>query len=148
MLLPPSTNADYRGSPAAAWFTVLLGLGWIGPGLIHMLLPDGGAGVIAGIDLGLARRTIVAIFAWAGATQFAHGLALLAIGLRYRPLVPLVLAISLVERACLALFGWVVKAPPLAGHHPPEHYGSVILLPLIALFLWLSLRPRPEKGLP
>jgi len=148
MLLPPTTNAGYRGSPAAAWFTVLLALGWIGPGLIHMLPPDGGAGVIAGIDLGPARRTIIAIFAWAGATQFAHGLTLLVIGLRYRPLVPLVLAISLAERALLSLFGWVVKAPPLAGHHPPEHYGSLILLPLIALFLWLSLRPRPDGALP
>lgn len=140
MLLPPSTNRDYVGAPIAAGFLAFLGIGWIIPGMIHMILPDGGAGVIAGIDLGPAARTIIAIFAWAGATQFAHGLTMLAVAWRWRTLVPLLLAISLIERTLLTLFGWVVKAPPLAGHHPPEHYGSAALVPIIALMLWLSLR--------
>ncbi|MBA4772711.1 MAG: hypothetical protein H2054_06325 [Sphingomonas sp.] len=146
MLLPPSTNAAYRGAPIAAWFVVLLGIGWIVPGMIHMFLPDGGAGVIAGIDFGAQARTIIAIFAWAGATQFAHGTLMVAVGLRYRPLVPLVLAISLVERGLLSIFGWVWKAPPPGAHHPPEHYGSLVLVPVIGLFLWLSLRQQGAKG--
>lgn len=145
MLLPPSTNRGYRGAPAAAWFTVLLGLGWVVPGMIHMFLPDGGAGVIAGINFGAQTRTIIAIFAWAGATQLAHGLTMIAIGLRYRPLVPLVLAISLIERGLLSIFGWVWKAPPPGAHHPPEHYGSLILVPVIMLFLWVSLRHHEAK---
>ncbi len=149
MLIPPSTNDDYRGSLAAAWFLVLLGAAWVVPGMIHMFLPDGGAGSIAGIDFGAQTRTIVAIFAWAGATQFAHGLVMIAVGIRYRALVPLLLAISLVERALLSIFAWVWKAPPISGHHPPGHYGDLVAVPLIVLFLWLSLRqPRWRGALP
>ncbi|MBA4048785.1 MAG: hypothetical protein C0476_09620 [Sphingomonas sp.] len=145
-LFPPSTNRDYRGAPVAAWFVVLLGFGWVVPGMIHMFLPDGGAGVIAGIDFGAQARTIVAIFAWAGATQFAHGVTMITVGWRYRSLVPPILAISLVERGLLSIFGWVWKAPPPGAHHPPEHYGSLILVPVIGLFLWLSLRQQGAKG--
>ncbi|MBY0520407.1 MAG: hypothetical protein K2P79_08290 [Sphingomonas sp.] len=140
-VFPPSTNADYSGSGYSAWFLALLGLAWIGPGLVHSLLADGGAGVIAGIDLTHGRRTIVALFAWAGATQIAHGLVMVAIGLWYRPLVPMLLVISLIERVLLAWSGWVRHAPP-TGHHPPEHYGSLVAIPLICVFLALSLRPQ------
>jgi hypothetical protein len=47
-LLPPSTNAAYRGSILAAWFLALSSVTTIVPGLIHYFLPDGGAGVIGG----------------------------------------------------------------------------------------------------
>lgn len=140
-LLPPSTNGAYRGAPAAAWFLALLGIGWIGPGLLHSFLTDGGASSIAGIDLGDRRGVIVAAFAWAGATQIAHGVVLLVAALRYRSLVPLLLLVSLGERALLATAAWVTKTAP-GGHHPPEHYGSAALVPAIAVFLALSLRPR------
>lgn len=145
MLLPPSSNADYRGSPVAAWFLLLLGIGWVGPGLIHVFLPDGGAGVIAGIDLGSNPYPLIGAFAWAGSTQIAHGLIMILIAARYRPLVPVMLAISLIERGLLTLTGWVTKAAP-SGHHPPEHYASAALILLIPLFLWLSLRQDRREG--
>lgn len=140
-LLPATTNDRYHGSPLAAYFLLLLGIGWVIPGLIHVFLPDGGAGVIAGIDLTNNPAALIGAFAWAGSTQIAHGLLMIAIALWYRPLVPLVLAISLIERGLLVLTGWVTKAPP-TGHHPPEHYASIVLIPLILLSLWLSLRHR------
>lgn len=143
MLLPPATNASYRGSPIAAWFLLLLGVGWVIPGMIHVFLPDGGAGVIAGIDMGSNPAALIGAFAWAGATQIAHGLVMMAVALWYRPLVPFLLAVSLLERSLLALTGWVTKAPA-SGHHSPEHYASAILVPLILLSLWLSLRQRRD----
>lgn len=143
-LLPPSTNHGYAGAPAAAWFLVLLGVAWVVPGLIHSLLPDGGAGVIAGLDLSTQRPLIVALFAWAGATQIAHGLVMITVGMRYRPLVPLLLAISLLERGLLVWSAWV-RHVPVSGHRPPEHYGSLVAVPLIMLFLWLSLRQHPVQ---
>lgn len=143
-LLPPSTNAAYRGAGESAGFTMLLGVGWLVPGLIHSLLPDGGAGSIAGIDMGLQPQLIVALFAWAGATQIVHGVMLLLIGWRYRTLVPLALLLSLIERALLSWSGWV-RHVPADGQHPPQHYASLILLPLIALFLILSLRPGSAR---
>ncbi|MEG3144161.1 hypothetical protein U1839_05795 [Sphingomonas sp. RT2P30] len=144
--LPPSTNEQYRGSRFAAWFLALYGLGWIIPGMIHSFLPDGGAGVIAGLDLSHNRNMIIGMFAWAGATQIAHGTVTLIIALRYRALVPLFLLVGLVERALLSWSAWVRNDPP-SGHHPPEHYGSLILLPLIMIFLRLALKQsRPTEA--
>lgn len=83
-LLPPSTNGAYRGSTVAAYFLTLFSVLTIVPGCIHVLAPDGGAGSIAGLDLSHNGRVIIALFAWAGATQIAFGLAMLIVSLRYR----------------------------------------------------------------
>ena len=112
------------------------------PGLIHSVLPDGGAGVIAGLDLGERRDLVVGVFAWEGATQLALGLAMLAVALRYRPLTPFFLGLVIVERGLMSLQGWVLR-PPASGHHPPEHFASPAGVVLAAIFLVLSLRPRP-----
>jgi len=139
--LPPSTNADYRGHPWAPRFLLLAAVLTLVPGLIHSFLPDGGAGVIAGLDMGDRRDLVISVFRWQGATQLAFGLALLAAALRYRSLTPLFLVLILVERGLMALHGWILS-PPASGHHPPEHYGSVVAVVLAGLFLALSLRRR------
>ena len=141
--LPPSTNADYVGARSSAVFLALAAVLTIVPGLIHSFAPSGGAVSIAGLDLGHQRELIVGVFAWQGATQLALGLAMLAVALRYRPLTPMFLSLVILERGLMALQGWVLK-PPASGHHPPEHYASLAVLPLAALFLWRSVRPlRP-----
>ena len=142
---PPSTNADYHGRPLAAWFLTLVSLGTIVPGGIHVFLPDGGAGVIAGIDLTQGGKTIIAVFAWAGATQMVWGLSMLAVSLAYRSLVPLFLFLILVERSMIAANQWVLKATG-TGHQPPEAYVTLLALPLIALMLGLALAKRPPAG--
>lgn len=138
-LLPPSTNDQYQGSPYAAWFLAFYGVAWIVPGMIHSFLPDGGAGTIAGLDLSENPAMIFGLFAWAGATQIAHGIVTLVVALRYRSLVPLFLLVSLLERILLSWSGWVMHVP-VSGHHPPEHYASLVSLPVILLFLWLALQ--------
>jgi hypothetical protein len=143
-LLPDSTNAQYRGATASAWFLCLLGLGSIIPGVLHYALPDGGAGTIAGLDLEGTADVVIGVFAWMGATQIAYGIAQTAVALRYRTLTPLFLLLALVERTLGAVAAWITKAPDSA-HHPPNHYGVVIALPFILLFLVLSLRARPAK---
>lgn len=147
MLLPASTNDQYQGAKASAWFLALLGVGSFIPGCIHYFLPDGGAGVIAGIDLTHSRDIIVAAFAWMGATQIPYGLAQLTVAMRYRSLVPLFLALALLERTLAAVAAWITKASP-TGHHPPENYAVVILAPLILLFLILSLRRAGAAAAP
>ncbi|MFN8642731.1 MAG: hypothetical protein U0802_14160 [Candidatus Binatia bacterium] len=136
-LLPPSTNDQYAGALLSARFLAVLAVLTIIPGCIHTFLPDGGAGRIAGIDLGICGPTIIALFAWAGATQIALGLVMLVVSLRYRSLVPLMLAVVLLERSLHALCGWVTKAGP---HHPPEHYAVLVGLPLLLAALVGSLR--------
>ena len=144
-LLPPSTNDAYQGSVASAWFLTLAALLTIGPGLIHSFLPDGGAGVIAGLDMGDRRDVVIGVFRWEGATQLALGLAMLAVSLRYRPLTPLFLALLLLEQVLVALQGWVLEPAPAGGHHPPAHYGAVVGALLSVLFLALALR-RASKS--
>jgi hypothetical protein len=141
--LPESTNAQYAGAPLASRFLGLLGVLTIAPGLIHTFVPDGGAGVIAGMDLSGNGASIVGVFAWAGATQIVWGVTLLVASLRYRSLVPLLLALVLLERTLIGLNLWLLKAPA-DGHHPPEAYATLVALPLIAGALALSLRTTPK----
>ena len=139
--LPASTNAHYEGAPLAAHFLTLVGILTIAPGLIHSFLPDGGAGVIAGMDLSCNGAAVIGAFAWAGATQIVWGTALLVASLRYRSLVPPLLALVLFERSLIALNLWLLKAPA-NGHHPPEAYATLVSVPLLLGAIALSLRRR------
>ena len=143
-LFPASTNGAYSGSTVSAGFLGLVGLLTIAPGCIHYFLPDGGASVIAGMDLSQNRDVVLAMFAWMGAMQIPHGIAEVVVALRYRTLTPLFLLLAFVERGLMAYDGWFGKAS-VSGHHPPEHYASVIALPLILLFFVLSLRSRGTR---
>jgi hypothetical protein len=138
-ILPPSTNERYVGSLFSAWMLTLFGVLTILPGAIHTFAPDGGAGTIAGIDLSQNGLVIIAVFAWAGATQIAFGVVALVISLRYRDLVPLMLLLVIVERSLHAVNGWILK-PGVAGHHPPEHYAVLVTLVLLVVAFALSLR--------
>jgi hypothetical protein len=144
-LLPASTNDRYAGSMLAAYFLGFVGLTTLGPGLIHTFLPDGGAGVIAGMDLSVNGAAIVGVFAWAGATQIVWGVTLLAASLRYRSLVPPLFALLLLERGLIALNLWWWKAPA-GDHRPPEAYATLVTLPLLVAALWLSLRVTARGG--
>jgi len=111
------------------------------PGLVHYVLPDGGAGVIAHIDLATRADTIIAIFAWYGAMQIPFGLLVLAIAVRYRPLVPLTLLMLLLMQGLSAYSAWFWKGAH-GDHHPPEHYASAAFVGLGAIFFILSVRDR------
>jgi hypothetical protein len=139
--LPPSTNGQYRGARSAAWFLALAAVLTLVPGLIHSFAPSGGAEGIAHLDLGDRRELVRGVFAWEGATQLAFGIPMLLVALRYRPLVPLFLAMVIIERGLMSLDGWVLL-PPANGRHPPEHYASPVAVVLAAVFLVLSLRRR------
>jgi hypothetical protein len=145
-ILPPSTNRAYRGSPLAAWYLTFAGIMTVVPGAIHYFLPDGGAGVIAGMDLSTRREVILAMFAWVGAVQIPQGFAEILVSLRYRPLVPIFIALKIVERGLMAIDGWLGKGS-ITGHHPPEHYASLLSVILSVIFLYLSLRERPVEAI-
>ena len=139
-LLPPSTNAQYRGALLAAYFLTLVGILTLIPGAIHRFLPDGGAGVIAGIDLSRDGAAVIRAFAWAGATQIVWGVTLVVASLRYRSLVPLLLALLVLERSLIAATLWLGAGG--SGHRPPAAYATLAVLPLLLGALALSLRTR------
>jgi len=126
---------------ASVWFLGLYGLLELGTGCVHYLLPDGGAGVIARLDLTANKHTIIGVFAWMGALQIAYGFGVLSVALSYRPLVPLFLGLGLLERILMSVAAWVTKPSP-TSHHPPEHYASLLLVPLLAVFLAMAMRSR------
>jgi len=140
-LLPPSTNAQYRGAIVSAWFLMLAGALEFVPGCIHYFLPDGGAGVIAGLDLSGDAETIVRVFAWMGALQIPLGALLFLVGLRYRTLVPLGLLVVAAARGLMSVDAWLLKGTG-SGHHPPEHFGSPVATVLALVFLAMSLREQ------
>jgi hypothetical protein len=140
-LLPALSLSAYTGYWASVVFLGLAGILTIVPGLIHSFLPDGGAESIARLKLGKQRDVVIGTFRWAGATQIVWGLAMLAVAFRYPMLTPLFLLLILVERSLLVTRWWLLK-PPGKSHHPPEHYASAVLLPVVALFLALSLLGR------
>lgn len=131
----------------SAYFLTLLSILTIAPGCIHEFAPDGGAGTIAGLNLAQNGRLVIALFAWAGATQIAFGLAMLVVSLRYRTLAPLMLGLALVELTLHVLNAWLLNSVP-GGHRPPEHYGVLVTLPLLLAALALSLRTseRPAQS--
>jgi len=136
--LPPSTNAQYSGAKISPIFLLLTAVMTLAPGLIHSFLPDGGAGVIAHLDMGDKRDLVIGVFRWEGSTQLALGLGLLAIAVRYQTLTALGLSLVIVERGLMTLHGWVLSPPGF--HHPPEHFASPVSVILCAVFLVLSLQ--------
>jgi hypothetical protein len=140
--LPESTNDQYRGARISAWFLVLNALLTLAPGVVHYVLPDGGAGVIAHMDLSTRAGTIIALFAWYGALQIPFGLIELIVGLRYRALVPLLLSMVVLQQTLSAVAAWFWKG---GGHHPPEHYASAATAVLALLFLALALGNTPQR---
>ena len=144
-VFPPSTSRLYRGSLASIWFPGLYGLLELGTGCVHSFLPDSGAGVIAGLDISQNRHTIIGVFAWMGALQIAYGPGILALASWYRPLVPLFLGLGLIERILMSVAAWVTKPSP-TGHHPPEHYASLLLIPVLAVFLAIAIRGPSQSG--
>ena len=136
-------NAAYRGS-SVAW-CVLLALGALNlvRGSIHLFASDGGAGQIAGIDLSEGGDVIVFLFAVMGLQQLAFGALDLVVALRYRVFVPLLLALETLKLGVVAIVMWLYKPLPVAA---PGKYGALIVLPVLVLALFMSVRPRTQPG--
>ena len=130
-------QSRYTGHGSSLVFLGLCGVLTVVPGLIHHFFRDGGAESIAGMKLGEQRKLVIEVFGWLGATQISWGLLMWFVALHYQMLAPLTLLLILLERGLLVLRWWVWQRG--ARHRPPEHYASLVLLPLGVLFLVLAL---------
>ena len=104
----------------------------------HMLAVDGGANTIAGINLSLDGPTIVSLFAWAGATQFAIGLLAILTVLLNKQGVFLFLWAAALEQFLIVLNAWILKPviQVTGAVMPPATYigiAACILLTIAAL---------------
>ena len=137
----PSTPADYKGSPLAFYFLILVAVLGTVRSLIHIFAPDGGASSIAGLAVDVAGgANIVAMFAQWGASQLILALYYWLAILRYRFLVPFALGIVVLEQL-LRIWAGHLKPINIAAP-PPGEIGSYVLLPIGLIALLLSLRER------
>jgi hypothetical protein len=107
---------------------------------VHLLAADGGAHSIATMDIAVAGGSnIVAIFGQWGAVQLLLAILLWVLLLRWPGTVPLVLAVFVAE-PCLRGLAGHLKPIVTAGTAPGAALNWVVL-PLLALLLWMSLCP-------
>jgi hypothetical protein len=102
-----ATDSKSASSLAVA-VIVMLGLINVGRGSIHLFLPDSGAGVIAGLDLGTGRAIIVSMLAAVGVGQLGMALVDFTAAFFIRALVrPLLIIHTLMEAGTVfLLFYW------------------------------------------
>ena len=106
-------NDRYRGMAFGWILLVLLGVMNLGRGSIHVFRSDGGASSIAGIDLSQNGEVIQTLFAAMGLTQILMGVIDLAVGLRFRALVPLLVGYHLIHQIGAALILWWWRPLPV-----------------------------------
>jgi hypothetical protein len=136
----PEKRNQYEGYKTVIYITVFLAFVSTVRSLIHIFLPDGGAGVIAGIDLsGSLRGVVIFTFAWAGLYQLIFAIVQWIVLIRYREFLPILLILMFIEQ--LALFLIPIFKPiskTVLAYTPPEAIGNKILLPFVFLLFLAS----------
>jgi hypothetical protein len=144
--LVPGDPARLRGPLLTWWFAVAYLALITVRSLIHLLAADGGAHSIATIDTSVAGgANIIALFGQWGAIQLLLALLLWLLLVRYRGFVPLVLLVFLIEPILRAVSGHL-KPLETVGTAPGAAFNWVVL-PVIAVMLWLALCPAEEAPL-
>ena len=141
--LLPRTEERYSGSQWSLGFLTLATVMSTARSLVHLIAPDGGAHTIAGIALDVAGGpNIVALFGQWGASQLVLACLQWLVVLRYRFLVPAMLAIIVLEQLLRLLAGRL--KPLVLDAPPPGAYGTYVVLGLSLVFLALALRQHPR----
>ena len=144
-LLPKQADNSFQGYKFTLYFFYLLTMVTLIRSCIHIFFPDGGANIIASIDVSVdGGNTIISISALWGLSQLLFGVLYVIIAVRYRSLVPLMFLFILLEYSMRILVGFF--KPIETTRIPPGAIGNFILMPLSLLLLIFSLiRPRTQK---
>ena len=146
-LLPRQFDNAYRGSRGALWLLGLLlamkaamSLNSIFNGRVVASSADG---IPLDTFTPAAAQTVVALFAiWAVAQLAICGLGVLALA-RYRSMVPLILALILLEHASRKLVLYFI--PVARTGSPPGWMVNLVLFTLEVVGLALALRRREDR---
>jgi hypothetical protein len=145
-LLSRTIDNTYRGHRLAIWILALVVLMKTIMSLNSIFNGYDVATTADGIPLDTyppaAARTIVALFAIFGLAHFVLCLLCSLVLVRYRSLVPFMLALLLLEHLSRRLILYVM--PVVRVGSPPGFVVNVILLVLMIVGLALSLRRTPE----
>ena len=145
--LLPRVNLAYSGSRWSFWFLAVVTFISTARSLVHLLAPDGGAGSIAHIALNVpGGPNIVAIFGQWGASQLVFALLQWLVVIRYRFLIPAMLALIAIEQVLRVVAG--LLKPLQVESAPPGTYGTYINLVLSLAFLVMSMRQKTPSNPP
>lgn len=138
--LLPDDPGTYHGPTIALWFAAAYLTVLTVRSLIHLLAPDGGAESIATMDVDVeGGDNLIALFGQWGAIQLLLAAVLVTLVLRYRGLLPFVLAALLAEPVLRAVAG-ALKPIQTSGTAPGAALNE-LAIPVLALALWVSLCP-------
>jgi hypothetical protein len=120
---------------------VLLTVASTARSLAHILFPDGGAGVIAGMDLsGPLQSVVIFTFAWAGLYQLIFAIVQWIVLVRYREFLPIVLLLIFFEQLGLFVIPFFKPiSETVLTHTPPEAIANKLLLPSVFVLFLASL---------
>ena len=136
-------SAGYKGTRFSLVFLVVLTTITTLRSLAHILLPDGGANSIAGLDVSVAGgENLIAMFAQWGFTQLLLSVMMWGVIVFARNLVPFALLVQTLDWGGRILIGQM--KPIEVASPPPGEIGSYILWPICLIAFWFSL-PRVEK---
>jgi hypothetical protein len=138
ILFPEKANNTLRGSRIPLYFFIFTAAIWTIRSCIHVFLPDGGAGSIAGMNLSVSgANEVVFAFALWGSEQFIYSLIQWVVIFRYRSLVPLMWGVQILETLGRMFVGRL--KPVTFSHIPPGEVGNYIYLALSAAMFAYSL---------
>jgi hypothetical protein len=138
ILLPATADNGIRGMKLPVYVFMAISIVSTGRSLIHLLAPDSGAGSIAGMDLSVeGANGIIFAFALWGSAQLVYALIQLTVAFRYKSLVPFMYALLILETLLRELVGHM--KPVTFRHTPPGAIGNLVVLPLAAVMLAMSL---------
>ncbi len=137
-IFPESVNNEYKGYSIARYVFVVIIVITIFRSCIHLLAPDGGAGVIAGLDTsGEQGQNLIGIFSLWGFSQLLLGFFFIIVYLRYKSLISfcyLLLIIEWTGRMIISIF-----KPLIITYTPPGAIGNLIFVPLSIIMFILSI---------
>ena len=140
----PKVSNQYHGLIAAYYFLILFTIVNTVRSLIHMFASDGGAESIAGINTTVVGGSnIVAIFGQWGSSQLLMAILCWIIIIRYKILTPLAIALLLSEQ--FMRYGVGQLKPVISEHTPPGAITTKVLIPVLIVFLVLSLITKKSK---
>jgi len=144
-IFPESANNDYKGYSIARYVFLFIIFFTLVRSFIHLFAPDGGAGIIAGMDTsGGMGQNLIFIFSLWGLSQLLIGFFFIIVYLRYKNLICFCYLILIIEYAGRISIG-VIK-PVIVSHTPPGAIGNYILVPLsIIMFILSIMKPKSAR---
>jgi len=143
--LLPRDPSEFHGHRWVRWVVVPFLAIIVIRSLLHLLLPDGGADSIAGVDTsGASGANVVAMFGQWGAIQLLLVLLLIVLFIRYPGLTSLVILALSLDAPLRAVAG---QLKPLTSTHTPP--GASLNWPFFVILIGLlvaSLVRKPSSA--